>query len=113
LATKNSLKVETVLPMSLPIFDYEKLTITILDTTNGYGVIQCVLGFLVNECANRQDREYPHIVNLLLSEEAMNFKAMCTALVSPLKIERVDGHRREAICCSKKAADAILSPPLV
>jgi hypothetical protein len=52
-------------------------------------------------------------VNLLLSEEAMNFKAMCTALVSPLKIERVDGHRREAICCSKKAADAILSPSLV
>ena len=99
--------------MSLPIFDYEKLTIIILDTTNVYGVIQCVLGFLVNDCANRQDREYQQIVNLLLSEEAMNFKAMCTALVSALKIERADGHRRDAICCSRKAADAILSPPLV
>ena len=99
--------------MSLPMFDYEKLTIIILDTANGYWVIQCVLGFLVNDCANRQDREYPQIVNLLLSEEAMNFKAMRTALVSALKIEGADGNRREAICCSETAADAILSPPLV
>ena len=34
-------------------------------------------------------------MNLLLSEEAMNFKARCIALASALKIELADGSRTE------------------
>lgn len=91
---------------------YNNEAVMHLDATNGYWVIQSVLGFLVNECANRQDREYPQIVNFILSEEAMNFN-VCTALVSALKIERADCNGREVIGGSKIAADGILSPPLV
>ena len=49
-------------------------------------------------------------MKLLLSEEAMNFKATRIALASALKIELADGNRAEQNCCPKTAADATLSP---
>jgi hypothetical protein len=45
-------------------------------------------------------------MNLLLSEEATNFKARSIALASTLKIELADGNRRESTC------RATLSPSL-
>jgi len=44
---------------------------------------------------NRQERESEQIMNLLLSEEATNFKARSIALVSAPKIELADGNRAE------------------
>jgi hypothetical protein len=43
--------------------------------------------------ANKQERESEHIMNLLLSEEATNFKAKRIALASALKIELADGNQ--------------------
>jgi hypothetical protein len=42
--------------------------------------------------ANKQERESEHIMNLLLSEEATNFKATRIALASVLNIELADGN---------------------
>ena len=44
---------------------------------------------------NRQKREFDQIMNLLLSEEAMNFKARRITLASTLKIELADRNRTE------------------
>ena len=45
--------------------------------------------------ANRQTSESEQIMNLLLSEEATNFKASSIALASALKIELADGNQAE------------------
>jgi hypothetical protein len=45
--------------------------------------------------ANRQEREYEQIMNLLLSEEALNLKARSIALVSALKIDLTDDNRTQ------------------
>ena len=45
--------------------------------------------------ANRQKSESEQIMNLLLSEEATNFKASSIALASALKIELADGNQAE------------------
>jgi hypothetical protein len=44
---------------------------------------------------NREERDSEQIMNLLLSEEATNFKARSIALASALKIELADGNRTE------------------
>ena len=48
-------------------------------------------------------------MKLLLSEEAMNFKARIITLASILKIELADGNRTEQTCSPKTAADVTLS----
>ena len=50
-------------------------------------------------------------MNLLLSVEITNFKERNITLASALKIELLDGDRRE-YTCQKTAADATLSPSL-
>ena len=55
--------------------------------------------------ANRQKREFEHILNFLSSEEATNFKAKRIALSSAL----TDGYCREASCCLKTAVNTALS----
>ena len=52
--------------------------------------------------ANKQEREYEHIMNLLLSEEATNFKARSIALASALKIELTDGNRESKPAVQKQ-----------
>jgi hypothetical protein len=43
----------------------------------------------------RQERESEQILNLLLSEETMNFKAIIIALTSVLTIDLANGNRTE------------------
>ena len=52
-------------------------------------------GSVLSFAARRQERESEQIMNLLLSEEATNFKARCIALTFTQKIELADGNRRE------------------
>ena len=70
-------------------------------------------GFLVLQLsiAKRQERESEQIKNLLLSEEATNFRASRMALASAEKMELADGSRSDATRCPKTAAEAT-SPSL-
>ena len=62
------------------------LKISTIYKIKGFWVLQLLI-------ANKQERESEHIMNLLLSEEATNFKATRIALASALKIDLADGNR--------------------